>query len=184
MSATTRRTSAPLTDRPRASLATRDDVVLGGAVITTGLLAGLFYAYACSVMPGLRGSSDATVVDAMQHINRSIQNPAFFATFLGGPALSAWAYVNERRHGTEAVARWVLAGTVLGGACLLVTFAANIPLNDALDRAGDAGQISELAKVRADFEGPWIAWNIVRAVSVVGAFGCLAAALYLRARRR
>ena len=161
----------------------RDELVLGGAVVTTGLLAGLFYSYACSVMPGLHSAADSTVVDAMQHINRAIENPVFFATFLGGPALAAWAYVGERRRGTPRVARWVLAGTVLAGVCLLVTFAFNIPLNNELERAGDAAAIADIAKVREDFETPWVVWNVVRTVAVVGAFGCLARALQLRARR-
>jgi uncharacterized membrane protein len=160
----------------------RDDLVLGGAVVTVGLLAGLFYSYACSVMPGLHGSADRTVVDAMQHINRSIQNPVFFATFMGGPALAVWAYVAERRRGTPETARWVLAGAGLAVLCVLVTFAFNIPLNNELDKAGNPATIADIAKVRDDFETPWVIWNIVRTVAVVGAFGCLARALRMRGR--
>jgi uncharacterized membrane protein len=162
----------------------RDDLVLGGAVLTTGLLAGLFYGWACSVMPGLQDSADRTVVDAMQNMNRAIENPVFFATFLGGPVLTVWAYVAERRRGTPRVARWVLAGMVLTGICLLVTFAFNIPLNEELERAGDPSTIPDIAKVRDDFETPWVIWNVVRTVAIAGAFGCLARAMQLRARRR
>jgi uncharacterized membrane protein len=163
-----------------SSRVARDDLVLGGAVVTVGLLAGLFYSYACSVMPGLHGAADRTVVDAMQHINRSIENPAFFATFMGGPALAIWAYVSERKRGTPETARWVLGGAVLAGVCLAVTFAFNIPLNDKLDKAGDPATIANIAKVRDDFETPWVIWNIVRTAAVVGALGCLARALQMR----
>jgi hypothetical protein len=83
----------------------RDDLVLGGATVSMGLLAGFFYSYACSVMPGLHGAADRTVVDAMQHINRSIENPVFFATFLGAPALVGWAIAIERRRGSRVVVR-------------------------------------------------------------------------------
>ena len=165
-----------------ARLSARDDLVLGGAVVTIGLLAGLFYCFACAVVPGLHASSDRTVVEAMQNINVKIENPVFFATFLGGPALAVWAYVAERRRGRPAVARWVLAGVVLAAACLMVTFAFNIPLNDQLEQAGDPTTIADIAKVRDDFETPWVIWNIVRTVAVAGAFGCLARALHLRAR--
>jgi uncharacterized membrane protein len=48
--------------------------VLGLATVGMGLLAGLFYAYACSVMPGLGQADDRTVVDAMQQIDEAIQN--------------------------------------------------------------------------------------------------------------
>lgn len=54
--------------------------VLGPATAGMGLLAGLFYAYACSVMPGLGRADDRTLVDAMQQIDKAIENPVFFAT--------------------------------------------------------------------------------------------------------
>jgi uncharacterized membrane protein len=50
--------------------------VLGAALRAMGLIAGLFYAYACSVMPGLADADDRTVIDAMQQINEAIENPA------------------------------------------------------------------------------------------------------------
>jgi uncharacterized membrane protein len=36
------------------------------ATITTGLIAGLFFAFACAVMPGLHRTEDRTFVDAMR----------------------------------------------------------------------------------------------------------------------
>ena len=49
--------------------------VLAAATITTGLMAGLYYAYACSVMLGLSRTGDRTFVSAMQQINVAILNP-------------------------------------------------------------------------------------------------------------
>ncbi len=57
-------------------------VVLGVAVVMTGLSAGLFYAYAISVNPAFRHLSDETYIAAMQAIDRDIQNPIFFISFL------------------------------------------------------------------------------------------------------
>lgn len=165
----------------------RDDLVLGGATVGMGLLAGLFYGYACSVMPGLDDAADATVVDAMQSINRAIENPVFFATFMGAPALAAWAWLNERKRGTAAARRWIAAGALAGGLCLLVTVAFNIPLNDQLEQAGTPqhlAQAGQLAQVRDDFETPWVVWNVVRTVAVVAAFGCLAYGARIRFLRR
>jgi uncharacterized membrane protein len=177
-------TPAVQLDERTRTLARRDDLILGGATIGMGLLAGLFYSYACSVMPGLHGSSDRTVVDAMQHINRAIQNPVFFATFMGAPALAVWAWLGERRRGTPRATRWVAAGTLLGGACLLVTFAFNIPLNNQLDVAGDPAHIANIAQVRDDFETPWVVWNLVRTVACVASFACLAQGMAVRLRRK
>lgn len=160
----------------------RDDLVLGGATVAMGLLAGLFYGYAVSVMPGLHDAADLTVIDTMQNINRAIENPVFFATFLGGPALTIWALVDERRRGTRARARWIAAGAGLAVATLAITAAFNIPLNNALDAAGAPSAIADPAKVRDDFETPWVVWNVVRTVTAVGAFACLARAVFLRRR--
>lgn len=165
-----------------ARFSVRDDVVLGAAAVAMGLLAGLFYAFACAIVPGLHASADRTVVEAMQNVNKGIENPVFFATFLGAPALAVWALVAERRRGSPAGVRWVVAALVLYGVCFLVTMGANIPLNETLANAGDPAHIADIAKVRDDFEAPWVAWNVVRTVAVVAAFGCLTRAVFLRRR--
>ena len=169
---------------PIARSATRDDLVLGGAVVTMGLLAGLFYGFACSVMPGLHAAADRTVVDAMQQINMAIENPAFFATFLGGPALAVWALVIERRRGSRVAVRWLVVGVALAGVALIVTAGVNIPLNNELENAGDPSRIADIAQVRDDFETPWIISNLVRTLACVGSVACLACALVVRGRGR
>jgi uncharacterized membrane protein len=149
-----------------------------------GLLAGLFYAYACSVMPGLGRADDRTLVDAMQQIDKAIENPVFFASFLGAPVLVVWALVLERRSGSREALRWIVAALVLYAIAFVVTFAFNIPLNNDLENAGDPARIADLARVRDDFEGPWVAWNIVRTLATTASFGCLARALFVHGRTR
>jgi uncharacterized membrane protein len=170
-----------------AHLTARGDVVLAGATVTAGLLGGLFYGYACSVMPGLHGASDRTVVDAMQQINRSIQNPVFFVSFLGAPVLAGWAWIDARRGEDRMVRRWIGAGAALMLATLTITFAFNIPLNDRLDRAGSPEHLAktgQLAQTRDDFENPWVVGNIARTITSVGGFAALAWGMGLRLRRR
>src|SRR5215210_6507554 len=58
-------------------------LTLAGATLTTGLIAGVFYAYAVSVNLGLAAQPDAAYVAAMQAINERIQNPVFFLSFFG-----------------------------------------------------------------------------------------------------
>ncbi|WP_354702372.1 hypothetical protein DSM112329_02729 [Paraconexibacter sp. AEG42_29] len=154
-------------------------LALGVAVLATGLMAGLFYAYACSVMPGLAKASDRTALEAMQRINTAIMNPVFFAGFLGAPAAALVALVLEHRDGAGPVARWVLAGLVLYGVVVVVTGAANVPLNDELARADLSRQGTDLAALRDRFEDTWVLWNVVRTVACVAAFGCLGRALML-----
>jgi uncharacterized membrane protein len=58
-------------------------LTLGGATLTTGLIAGVFYAYAVSVNLGLGVQPDASYVATMQAINERIENPLFFLSFFG-----------------------------------------------------------------------------------------------------
>ncbi|MGH2746275.1 MAG: DUF1772 domain-containing protein [Thermoleophilaceae bacterium] len=158
------------------------DIVLGAAVIAMGLLAGLFYAFDIAVMPGLTAADDRTLVDAMQQMIAKIENPAFFLTLLGAPALAAVALSQARRSGSAKTAGWIVAGLALYTVMVVVTFAVHFPLNDELKQAGDPARIENLAAVRDDFVTPWVAWNIVRTLATTAAFGCLAWALVLRGR--
>ncbi|MGH2800064.1 MAG: DUF1772 domain-containing protein [Thermoleophilaceae bacterium] len=158
------------------------DIVLGAAVIAMGLLAGLFYAFDIAVMPALTAADDRTLVDAMQQMIDKIENPAFFLTLLGAPALAAVALSQARRSGSAKTAGWIVAGLALYTVMVVVTFAFHFPLNDELKDAGDPARIENLAAVRDDFVTPWVAWNIVRTLATTAAFGCLAWALVLRGR--
>ena len=158
------------------------DIVLGAAVIAMGLVAGLFYFSSIAVMPALTAADDRTLVDAMQQMIDKIENPAFFLTFLGAPALAAVALVQARRSGAAKSAGWIVAGLALYTVIVVVTFAVHIPLNEDLRAAGDPDQIENLAAVRDDFVTPWVAWDIVRALASTAAFGSLAWALVLRGR--
>jgi uncharacterized membrane protein len=164
-----------------ADRTTTRGLVLTAAVLALGLLAGFFYAYAVSVMPGLGQADDRTLVDGMQQINEATENPLFFLTLLGAPALMLAALVMEHRAGSRPVVRWLVAALVLYGVAFMITGALNIPLNDALADAGDPGR-ADLAAAREDFEDPWVAWHIVRTVALTAAFGCLGYALLLHGR--
>src|SRR5947209_4228225 len=61
--------------------------VLVAATLLTGLMAGLFFAYSCSVLPGLAATDDRSFVQTMQWINRRILNGWFLTAFLGSMVL-------------------------------------------------------------------------------------------------
>jgi uncharacterized membrane protein len=168
----------PRRDDPNA------DIVLVAAVIAMGLVAGLFYFSSIAVMPALTAADDRTLVDAMQQMIDKIENPAFFATFLGAPVLAAVALSQARGSGSPRVAGWIAAGLALYAVMVVVTFAVHIPLNDDLRQAGDPERIGNLAAVRDDFVTPWVSWDIVRTLATTAAFGSLAWALVLRGRQQ
>ncbi len=158
------------------------DIVLGAAVIAMGLLAGLYFFSAIAVMPALTAADDRTLVDAMQQMIVKIENPAFFLVLLGAPALAAIALVQARRSGSPKTAGWIVAGLALYTVMVIVTFAIHVPLNYDLRDAGDPDRIENLAAVRDDFVTPWVAWEIVRTLATIAAFGSLTWALVLRGR--
>jgi uncharacterized membrane protein len=155
---------------------------LVAATITTGLMAGLYYAYACSVMPGLSRTDDRTFISAMQQINVAIINPWFFISFFGALVLTALAAVLHLRGEGRAVLPWIAAALVLYIATLAITFGFNVALNNELAAAGDPDRIADVAAVRERFEARWVRWNIARAVASTLALGCLTWALVLHGR--
>ena len=154
-------------------------LVLGAALVAMALVAGLIYTFSAAVMPNLAGADDRTFVATMQRFN---DNPVFQVSFTAALVLTAVAAVLQRRHGPEVALRWTVAALVLYAIVLAVTFGINIPLNDELDRAADPDPLTNLAHVRNQFEGPWVAANITRTLVSTAAVAALARALLLHGR--
>lgn len=150
-------------------------LVLGAATVAMGLIAGVFYIFACAVMPALARSDDRTYVEVMRNINTVIQNPVFFLSFMGALVLTG---VSAWWSRGSASARWVWAALVAYALVFLVTVAFSIPLNNALAAKGDPSAL------RTHFEGPWVAWNVVRAVGSTAAVAFLTRALLVHGRSR
>jgi len=151
-------------------------LVLLAATIATGLVAGTYAVYAHTIMPALKTTADQTFVTSFQALDRSILNPWFIGCgFIGALVLAIASVVASL--GRPAFP-WVVAALVLYAVGFVITIAVHVPLNDAIKAAGDAAHIADLAQVRSDFdEARWAAWNLVRTVSTLAAFGCLGWAL-------
>lgn len=153
-------------------------LVLVVAVVTTGLMAGLFAAFSYAVMPGLGRLGDAEFVTAMQRINVAILNGWFGVCFGGALIASAAAAVLHLAPSRRAALPWIVAGLVLYLLVLGVTMAVSVPLNDRLAAAGTA----DPAAARDAFETAWVRWNVVRTVLNTAAFAALSWALVLHGR--
>jgi uncharacterized membrane protein len=147
------------------------------ATLTLGLMAGLFYAYAGSVLPALRDAGDRTVVDVMQRINVAIRTGLFLLLFLGGLGFTAGAAALHTGAGRRAVLVPLLVALALYAVTVAVTVVVHLPLNDRLAAAGPPERIADPAAVRAAFSGRWVRWNVVRAGACTGAFGAACWAL-------
>lgn len=149
------------------------------ATMTMGLVAGLFYAYAMSVMLGLRRTGDRTFIDVMQRINVAIQNGWLLLSIVGALLSTGLAVVLHAPGSQRAVLVPVSAAFVLYLVVIAITRGINIPLNNELEAAGPPDRIADPAAVRRRFEGTWVRWNTIRTVVVTAAFGLLCWALVL-----
>ena len=158
-------------------------VVLIVATIAMGLMAGVFGLYSNTIMRGLGATDDRTFVGAFQAIDRAILNPLFMLAFLGALVATGVTAVLYVADDGGPVLAWVVVAFVLYLAVFVITIAINVPLNDALKAAGDPDQIADLAAARRDFnESRWLAWNHVRTLATLVAFGCLTWGLVLHGR--
>ncbi len=138
----------------------------------TGMIAGLFYAYSCSVNLGLGRLSDPEYLKAMQSINRAILNPWFFTSFFGVLLLlpiSAWFTYGRFDHSVFYLVIAALAICAIG--VFGVTVFGNVPLNEALDKI-DLGSITmeEIKRQRKIFENPWNRLNLIRTLAAIATF--------------
>jgi uncharacterized membrane protein len=131
----------------------------------TGAMAGLFYAFSVSVMPGLDAIKAEHTIRAMQSINRKIQNAVFFATFLLAPvaALATGGLLLWLGQPWAAVVFFLAAATYVLGA-FVPTVVVNVPMNEALDVAHVPTDTDEAAKLWSGYSARWTWWNTVRTV--------------------
>ena len=152
------------------------------ATITTGLIAGFFYAYACSVTLGLALLPDEQYVEAMQAINATVRNGLFAFSFFGAVlSLLLALAVHAPRLRSRRFLLVALAAVLYIGGGFMLTFLINVPMNEELARVsvGELGPAA-LERARERYEGPWNFWNGVRTVFSTLAFLALIGACLSR----
>ena len=148
---------------------TTSNLILVLTTTCTALMAGLFYSYSCSVVPGFKLLSDPEYIASMQSINKAIQNPLFFLCFFGTLILLPIStYLNYFQH--SPLRFWLLlTSTILYFiGVFAVTVFGNIPLNNALEKFNMLNaSIDTISKQRTIFEKQWNNLNIIRTVSSI-----------------
>ena len=167
--------------RPRILVPAVRSLTLGSATLATGLVAGVFYAFAVSVNLGLAAQSDASYVATMQAINERIENLLFFASFFGAALFllaALAAHVPQPRSGRFRLVALACVLYIVGG--FLLTAFVNVPMNEELARVAANATRGELAGARTAYEGPWNFWNGLRTMFSSMAFLALIGACLLR----
>lgn len=152
-------------------MTTTSNIILIVAATTTALIAGLFFAWSVSVMPGLARVPDATFIASMQSMNRAILNPVFLICFLGTAILLPVAAYMQFTPSVSARFWFLLAASVVYIIGVIgITMAGNVPLNEALDSFhAHSASAQEIAELRLKFEGPWNSLNTIRTLASLAA---------------
>lgn len=150
-------------------------IALIAAILTSGLLAGLFYTFSCAVTPGLHRVDDHAFTTVFRAINVAIMNGWFLMTFIGAPLLTTVAAALHIPDGYCPVLPWILAALACHVATLAVTGGISVPLNNRLDAAPTATD-TERAAARTQFEPRWNGWNLIRTLTSTAGFTALVAA--------
>lgn len=150
-----------------------------GALLGSGLIAGVFFAFSSFVMPALARLPPLPGILAMQSINVTVINRSFLGVLLGTAAACLVIAVASLSGWSEPGAGWRLAGSALYLLGVIgVTRAFNIPLNDTL--AGLRPESVEAASLWPGYVAAWSKWNHVRTAAPLLAAACFLFALFGR----
>ncbi|MEO5563179.1 MAG: anthrone oxygenase family protein [Chitinophagaceae bacterium] len=146
---------------------TNPTILLLITALLTALITGLFYAYSCSINPGLGRLPDQEYLAAMQSINKAILNPVFFASFMGTLILlpiSTWLH-----YGQPDSSRFILlliATLFYAIGTFGVTMFGNVPLNDTLANFDlKSASPESILTQRKNFEARWNNLHTIRTLA-------------------
>ncbi|MEC4019684.1 anthrone oxygenase family protein [Streptomyces sp. H27-D2] len=171
--------------RPQATADKRSAAagpVLVASAVGTGLIAGIYFAFDVSVLPGLDRGDDRTYVTAMQNINAEIEKGLFGLVFVGAFLATGVAAYLQQCLGRRSAARWTWGALALYTTSVILTVGVNMPINNELARAGSPETIADLGAFRGKFKGVWTASNVARTLACTAALAALGRALTLHGR--
>ncbi|MEH6700726.1 anthrone oxygenase family protein [Parasphingorhabdus sp.] len=146
------------------------------AALSVGLMAGVYFTFSVFVMQALDAAGRPVGMAAMQSINRIILKslflPLFFASSLACLLLAVFGVMI---WGSAGAWQMVMGGVIYLLGMLVVTAAANVPLNNALEATDAAGPEAEAMWLR--YMQHWLPWNHVRTASCTVSLVLLLAAI-------
>jgi len=152
------------------------------AILSTGLMAGLFFTWSNAVMPGIGKMDNTAFLGALKSMNKVILNPLFFLVFFGSVVLTLLTpFLAFKVVSKKVFTVLLVAGVVYLAGMFLVTVFGNIPLNRSLENSMlDQLTTEQLQDMREKIEAPWKRLNWIRTVSSLVAFLLLLISGYLQ----
>lgn len=146
------------------------------AVVGTGAVGGVFFAFSTFVMQGLGRLPVPDGIAAMQRINETAVRPALMTGLFGTAALCVGLGAHALRHRDQPGTRLLLAGSALYLIGTIgLTIVHHAPANNALAALDPHAPAS--AGPWQSYLSHWTAWNHVRTISALAAALTIALAL-------
>lgn len=140
-------------------------------VLLLALMAGFFYSFSVTVMPGLDRAEPDVAIVAMQQINAAVRNPVFFITFFLTPVFAGFTAALTWRSGLKSASvGFGLAGLIYLFFALVPTVMVNVPMNEALALVAGPQVGQDPAARQAlwtAYSGDWTLWNTGRTLTTM-----------------
>lgn len=146
------------------------------AAVGAGVSGGALFAFSTFIMRALGRLPDAQGLQAMQSINKEAPTPLFMAALFGTAVVCIALAVMAFTRLDEPEAVYLLVGSAVFLAGILLTIVYHVPRNDALALVDPSS--SGAADAWDHYRGAWTAWNHLRTMTCVG--GSVAFTLALR----
>ena len=138
--------------------------LLWTAALSSGLIAGIYFAFSVFIMKAFGKIETSQSVAAMNAINETILRSFFMPLFFGSTMISVILTVVALVHWGEAGSGLTLiAGTIYFVGMFVCTVVFNVPLNNVL--AGLKEDSANDGEVWLHYLKVWTRWNHLRTVS-------------------
>ena len=141
------------------------------SILFCSLVAGLLFAFAIVVMPGIANLPDKQYLLAFKQMDGVIQNnhPLFILVWVGSILSVIFTFITGIMELSGSLLYLLISASILYlFGVQLPTFRFNIPLNNSLQNLEiETLEESEVALCRIDFETPWNRWNRIRTVNAI-----------------
>jgi uncharacterized membrane protein len=139
-------------------------VLLWAAALSSGLMAGVYFAFSVFIMKAFDKIETAQSVAAMNSINEIILRSLFMPVFFGSSIISFLLVVVAFVYWGEAGAGLALiAGLVYFVGMFACTVVFNVPLNNGLARLGPDSNNAQ--QIWSHYLITWTKWNHLRTIS-------------------
>ena len=139
-------------------------LLLWTAALSSGLIAGIYFAFSTFIMQALGKIETSQSVATMNSINtiilRSLFMPLFFGSSIVFVLLIIYAFLHWGKAGSGL---FLIAGTVYFIGMFICTVLFNVPLNNSLARLGSNSD--DLHQMWSHYLITWTRWNHLRTVS-------------------